>query len=101
MYCIFTVYYSKIIVHFLLWFQDISVHDPSFCQYKTLSELFPVGEVAFMLGWPHYGCQGEVLDVEEGESPRVRINVTTLEEPNLAKFNDTEVYNVQWNKTNM
>lgn len=76
--------------------KDISVHDPSFCQYKTLSELFPVGEVAFMLGWPHYGCQGEVVDVEEGESPRVRINVTTLEEPNLSKFNDTERYNQQY-----
>ncbi|XP_062594329.1 5'-3' exoribonuclease 1-like [Saccostrea cucullata] len=76
--------------------KDLSVHDPSFCQFRTLSEMFPVGEVAFMLGWPHYGCQGEVLDVEEGESPRVRINVTTLEEPNLAKFINTERYNDQY-----
>ncbi|XP_061162690.1 5'-3' exoribonuclease 1-like [Saccostrea echinata] len=76
--------------------KDISVHDPSFCQFRTLSEMFPLGEVAFMLGWPHYGCQGEVLDVEEGESPRVRINVTTLEEPNLAKFINTERYNDQY-----
>ena len=56
-----------------------------------------MGEVAFMLGWPHYGCQGEVLDVEEGESPRVRINVTTLEEPDLSKFIDTEVCKVTEN----
>ena len=81
----------------MISFQDISVHDSSFCQFKTLSELFPVGEVAFMLGWPHYGCQGEVLDVEEGESPRVRINVTTLEEPVLSKFIDTEVCKVSEN----
>lgn len=44
-----------------------------------------------MLGWLYYGCQGEVLDVEEGESFRVRINVIILEEFNLVKFNDIEV----------
>jgi hypothetical protein len=30
--------------------KDILVHDPSFTQYRTLPELFPVGSVCFMLG---------------------------------------------------
>jgi hypothetical protein len=25
-----------------------------------LSELFPTGQSVFMMGSPHYGCQGEV-----------------------------------------
>jgi len=35
-----------------------------------------------MLGWPHYGCQGEVLDTDV-ETARVRINLSILEEPDL------------------
>lgn len=36
-----------------------------------------------MLGWPHYGCQGEVLDTEP-DTGRVRINLSIFEEPDLA-----------------
>ncbi|KAK3105106.1 hypothetical protein FSP39_017370 [Pinctada imbricata] len=80
--------FSKDTVPFLLQttVKDIAVHDPAFCQFKTLRELFPVKEMVFMLGWPHYGGQGEVMDTEEGESPRVRINVIIPEEPKLDKF---------------
>lgn len=41
-------------------FQNISVHDPTFLAFRTLSELFPTGQSVFMMGSPHYGCQGEV-----------------------------------------
>jgi hypothetical protein len=41
-------------------FQNIAVHDPTFLAFRTLSELFPTGQSVFMMGSPHYGCQGEV-----------------------------------------
>ncbi len=40
--------------------QDIAVQDPTFTQYKTLDQLFPVKSDVFMLGSPHYGAMGEV-----------------------------------------
>jgi len=42
-----------------------------------------------MLGWPHYGCKGEVVDTDS-QTGRVRINLAILEEPNL-----TDVFNNQ------
>lgn len=64
-------------------FQDIAVQDPGFCQFKTLEDYLPEGCQVYMLGWPHYGCQGEVLDTDV-QSGRVRINLSILEEPDLA-----------------
>jgi hypothetical protein len=79
---------TKFLYHLL---QDIAVHDPGFCQFKTLTEYFPVNAPVFMLGWPHYGCQGEVIETDM-ESGRVRINLTIFEEPKLgAIMNDQQV----------
>ncbi|XP_033763186.1 5'-3' exoribonuclease 1-like isoform X1 [Pecten maximus] len=70
--------------------KDLNVYDTSFCQFSTLGELFPAKEAVFMLGWPHYGCQGEVVDIEDDS--RVRINVSILEEPSLASVERSQGY---------
>lgn len=49
------------------------MHDPSFTQYRTLGELFPVGSSCFMLGQPHYGAQGKVLQVSAEHRGRVQL----------------------------
>ncbi|XP_063418054.1 5'-3' exoribonuclease 1-like isoform X2 [Mytilus trossulus] len=66
--------------------KDIAVHDPTYQAYSTLSELFPTKQSVFMMGSPHYGCQGEVLEVDEGESPRVRIHVSIPDEPDYNRI---------------
>ena len=48
------------VLQFLLLFQNLAVKDLSFKQYSSLSELFAPKSEVFMLGWPHYGCMGEV-----------------------------------------
>lgn len=70
--------------------KDLNVHDSTFSQFSTLDELFPPKESVFMLGWPHYGCQGEVVDIEDDS--RVRINVSILEEPVLTTVEDRQEY---------
>lgn len=39
---------------------DITVHDPSFVQFKTLEQVFPPGSKCFLLASPIYGGMGEV-----------------------------------------
>ncbi|KAK6177144.1 hypothetical protein SNE40_015305 [Patella caerulea] len=65
--------------------QNISVHDPAFCQFMTMEELFPAESPVFMLGSPHYGSQGQVVEVDIGEG-RVRVNFTILLEPDIEKI---------------
>ncbi|WAR13782.1 XRN1-like protein [Mya arenaria] len=75
---------------------DIAVHEPGFCQFTTLSEYMPEKAEVFMLGWPHYGCQGEVLDTDM-QSGRVRINLSILEEPSLAHIvNNMKDFDIQY-----
>ncbi|KAL4221730.1 5'-3' exoribonuclease 1 [Mactra antiquata] len=72
--------------------KDIAVHDPGFCQFKTLKEFLPDGTAVFMLGWPHYGCQGEVIETDM-DNGRVRVNLTIFEEPNLSGLmNNQQAY---------
>ncbi|XP_052760032.1 5'-3' exoribonuclease 1-like [Mya arenaria] len=76
--------------------KDIAVHEPGFCQFTTLSEYMPEKAEVFMLGWPHYGCQGEVLDTDM-QSGRVRINLSILEEPSLAHIvNNMKDFDIQY-----
>ncbi|KAJ8021757.1 5'-3' exoribonuclease 1 [Holothuria leucospilota] len=56
--------------------KDIAVHDSSFKQFKTLSEVFPKDTECFMLGNPHYGAMGKVLDATDGKVT-VRFNIPT------------------------
>ena len=41
-------------------FQDVASHAPDDMHFRTMDELYPAGAAVFMLGSPHYGCQGEV-----------------------------------------
>ncbi|KAH3827404.1 hypothetical protein DPMN_129341 [Dreissena polymorpha] len=63
--------------------KDLTVHYSSFCQFTSLTDYLPASCQVFMLGWPHYGCQGEVLDTDL-QSGRVRINLSIIEEPKLS-----------------
>lgn len=40
--------------------KDIAVHDGSFVQYASATEIFKPKNICFMLGHPHYGAMGEV-----------------------------------------
>ena len=60
--------------------KDITVHDSTFQQFKTLDEVYPTNSQCFMLGSPNYGCQGNVMEIENG---RVRVVLTVPVEPNL------------------
>lgn len=53
--------------------KDILVHDPSFTQYRTLPELFPVGSICFMLGNPNYGAQGKVVEISAAQKGRISL----------------------------
>ncbi|KAK3589531.1 hypothetical protein CHS0354_041655 [Potamilus streckersoni] len=89
--------FGNIEVPFLLQttVKDIAVHDPDFYQYKTLQEYLPEKTPVIMLGWPHYGCQGEVSEVDNTENGRVRINLTIPEEPNTASVRDNRMRHEQ------
>ncbi|XP_033113698.1 5'-3' exoribonuclease 1-like [Anneissia japonica] len=60
--------------------KDISVHDPTFQQFKTLDELFQVGASCCMLGSPHYGHMAKVVQVVDG---RIRIEMNVPVEPDF------------------
>ena len=40
---------------------DIAVHSQDFVQYKSITEIFKPKSICFMLGYPHYGAMGEVM----------------------------------------
>ncbi|PSN30434.1 5'-3' exoribonuclease 1, partial [Blattella germanica] len=64
--------------------RDIAVHDRTFQQFKTLQEVFPPKSICFMLGHPHYGAMGEVVDGGNlVKSGRVKVNMSVTPEPNL------------------
>ncbi|WAR13812.1 XRN1-like protein, partial [Mya arenaria] len=72
------------------------VHEPGFGKVTTLSEYMPVKAQVFMLGWPHYGCQGEVLRIDM-QSWDVKINLSILEEPSLAYIvNTMQDFDIQY-----
>lgn len=39
---------------------DISVHNPDFVQFTSITDVFKPKSICFMLGHPHYGATGEV-----------------------------------------
>lgn len=72
---------SKRIV--FLYFQDIFVHESvNKSSIQTIEQLFPIGSQCFMLAAPHYGAQGEVLEVDVNQG-RVRVQLKVPTEPNI------------------
>ncbi|PNF32574.1 5'-3' exoribonuclease 1 [Cryptotermes secundus] len=77
--------------------KDIAVHDKTFVQYRTLQEVFPLKSVCFMLGHPHYGAMGEVVDGSTSvKSGRVKVSMSVTTEPNLdsvrRKYHDSNIH---------
>ncbi|XP_037279840.2 5'-3' exoribonuclease pacman isoform X2 [Rhipicephalus microplus] len=64
--------------------KDITEKSPDFEEFKTIEELFPVGKTCFMIGSPHYGCSGTVVDAKpENRAGRIMIKFKVPSEPNL------------------
>lgn len=71
--------------------KDIAVHDQYHSLFQDISSVFPAGASCFMLSHPHYGAMGEVLhDPECLQKGRVKIQLTSVEEPNLDKIRQLE-----------
>lgn len=65
--------------------KGLTEHAPDFVECKTIQELFPNGSQCFMVGHPHYGCQGKVVDAEPADKVgRVLVKFVVPVEPNLA-----------------
>lgn len=70
--------------------QDIAVHDPNFIQHKDVSQIYPIGGLCFMLGFPHYASQGTVIDHKDiVKTGRIKVTITAFPEPDL-----TELYQI-------
>ncbi|XP_071541169.1 5'-3' exoribonuclease 1 [Panulirus ornatus] len=63
--------------------KDIAVHDPGYKQLLTAQEYFPQRSKVFMLGQPHYGCMGEVIEIDPSHKGRIRVAMTVALEPNF------------------
>jgi len=63
--------------------KDISVHDPTFKQYKTLDQMYTPDSEVFMLGSPNYGSMGKVLDLDPKNAGRIRVNFAIPIEPDF------------------
>lgn len=64
--------------------KDITEKSPDFEEFKTIEELFPVGKTCFMVGNPHYGCEGQVVDAKPANKVgRVLVKFTVPAEPQL------------------
>lgn len=64
--------------------KDITEKSPDFEEFKTVEELFPVGKTCFMIGNPHYGCSGTVVDAKpENKAGRIMVKFTVPSEPSL------------------
>ncbi|XP_076300031.1 5'-3' exoribonuclease pacman isoform X2 [Lasioglossum baleicum] len=61
--------------------KDISVYEASKAVYKTVDDIFVPGNVCFMLGHPHYGAMGTVVEpAVSKKSGRIRVSVNVSPE---------------------
>ncbi|KAK3858374.1 hypothetical protein Pcinc_035435 [Petrolisthes cinctipes] len=70
--------------------QDIGVHDPNYKLHMTPQEYFPTRTKIFMLGQPHYGCMGEVIEIDPNHKGRIRVAMTVNNEPNFDPVKDIQ-----------
>ncbi|KAK2584112.1 hypothetical protein KPH14_006553 [Odynerus spinipes] len=62
--------------------KDISTYCVNSLLYKTIDEIFVPGSICFMLGHPHYGAMGEVIEPKVNmNSGRIKISVKVEPEP--------------------
>ncbi|KAI4476699.1 hypothetical protein M0802_014829, partial [Mischocyttarus mexicanus] len=63
--------------------KDIPTHSVN-PLYKTIDEVFKSGNKCFMLGHPHYGAMGEIIEPRANmNSNRVKVSVKVVTEPDL------------------
>ena len=55
--------------------KDILVHDPSFAQFRTLPELYPNGSTCYVMAYSLYGCEAEVLKIDQEHKGRIQLSV--------------------------
>ena len=73
-------------------FQNIKVKEPTLKEFSSIGELFPENSDVFMLGQPHYGAHGKVMEVVRKNELRLRISFTPPFEPDLrSAMHDTQV----------
>lgn len=72
--------------------RDLHVYDQYGSTYHDIAQIFPPGASCFMLGHPHYGAMGEILeDPASLEKGRVKIQLRFIEEPNLDHLKQLEL----------
>ncbi|XP_065061196.1 5'-3' exoribonuclease 1-like [Rhopilema esculentum] len=63
--------------------RDLKVHTSKYQkEAKSLDDLYKPGNSCFMMASPHYGCSGEVLEVDT-DSSRVRVSLAVPPEPDF------------------
>ncbi|XP_063888211.1 5'-3' exoribonuclease 1-like [Scylla paramamosain] len=63
--------------------KDIGVHSPGYQMHLTPQEYFPPRTKVFMLGQPHYGAMGEVIEIDPSHKGRIRVAMTVMHEPSF------------------
>lgn len=72
--------------------RNLNVYDQYNSIYHDIASIFPPGASCFMLGHPHYGAMGIILeDPTSLEKGRVKIQLTFVEEPNLTHLKQLEM----------
>ncbi|XP_043280589.1 5'-3' exoribonuclease 1 [Venturia canescens] len=80
---------------------DIAVHDPGYVHNLNITDVFTVKSIVFMLGHPHYGAMGEVIEPGlNAKTGRIKVAMRIENEPNFEsiqrQFGDSEA---QWMST--
>lgn len=72
--------------------RDLIVYDENHSSLQDIATIFPAGASCFMLSHPHYGAMGEILEDQEClQKGRVKINLISVDEPNLAEIKQLEM----------
>ncbi|CAL4091513.1 unnamed protein product, partial [Meganyctiphanes norvegica] len=72
--------------------RDIAVQELGYAQHLTPQEYFPPRSKVFMLGQPHYGCMGEIIEIDSSHKGRIRVAMTVSVEPNLDSIKQKQDY---------
>ncbi|GLV41654.1 pacman [Carabus blaptoides fortunei] len=64
--------------------RELVVHEGCATQFANIQDLFPLKSKCFMIGHPHYGTIGEVIDNTSLKSGRIKVSVSVLAEPDIS-----------------
>nr|XP_033337296.1 5'-3' exoribonuclease 1 [Megalopta genalis] len=70
--------------------QDLSVHNFNVTLYRTVEDIFMPGTVCFLIGHPHYGAMGTVIEPAVSKKlGKVNVSVNVSSEPSLEAMKQT------------